>query len=498
MDLDSRQRTQAYILARRQHPAWQLLAARSAPLVLSCLQSLFEFSRDGIVFEDALQALAALLEQHANSDEFGLVGEDCAAAARRELRGWIKRGLVIEREGRLHATDALEAALRFVSGLDGRIMTSTASRLSVVQREIENLEAALNPDPHSRAEHLRRRMAALQAELDAVEAGEVQVPSEAEAVEGIREVYNLATSLRADFRRVEDSWREADRQLRQSIVGERNHRGDIVDKLLDSHDQLLDTPEGRVFLGFYQQLSCTLELEQMRQRLRAIVRHPATARALNRNQQTDLRLLIVRLVVESQAVSRARARSERDVRSFIKTGLAAEHHRVGELINDILQQALELDWSSAALRRQAAPLPPVGISLAGLPLVERLRFRDGVSPERQALELAAQRVDPERIDDDFWDAFDSLDRGVLIRDTLALLEDSGATLGIAELARQLPPTHDLETLALWLSMAREAGVPVHAERETVELTDRDGIAVRFHVPRVELSAAALRDLDWEN
>lgn len=341
-------------------------------------------------------------------------------------------------------------------------------------------------------------MAALQAELDAVEAGEVPVPSEAEAVEGIREVYNLATSLRADFRRVEDSWREADRQLRQSIVGERNHRGDIVDKLLDSHDQLLDTPEGRVFLGFYQQLSCTLELEQMRQRLRAIVRHPATARALNRNQQSELRLLIVRLVVESQAVSRARARSERDVRSFIKTGLAAEHHRVGELINDILQQALELDWSSAALRRRAAPLPPVGISLAGLPLVERLRFRDGESPERQALELAAQRVDPERIDDDFWDAFDSLDRGVLIRDTLALLERRGASMGIAELARHLPPTHDLETLALWLSMAREAGVPVHAERETVELTDRDGIAVRFHVPRVELSAAVLRDLDWEN
>lgn len=498
MDHESRHRTQSYILARRQHPAWLLLAARRAPLVLSCLQGLFEYSRDGIVFEEALQALAAQLEQHANSDEFALAGEDCAAVARRELRDWLKRGLVTEREGRLYATDALEAALRFVVGLDGRIMTSTASRLSVVQREIENLEAALNPDPHSRAEHLRRRMAALQAELDAVEAGEVRVPSEAEAVEGIREVYALATSLRADFRRVEDSWREADRQLRQSIVGERSHRGDIVDKLLDSHDQLLDTPEGRVFLGFYQQLTRSLELAQMRQRLRTIVRHPAAARALDRHQQSELKLLMIRLLAESQAVSRARARSERDVRSFIRTGLAAEHHRVGELINDILQQALELDWGSAALRRRPAPLPPVGISLAGLPLIERLRFRDGESPERQALALAAQRVDPERLDDDFWDAFDSLDRGALIRDTLALLERRGEPLSIAELARQLPPSHDLETLSLWLSMAREADLPVQAERETLELTDRDGVRVRFHVPRVELSAAALRDIDWEN
>src|SRR5438445_437909 len=136
MDLDWKQRTQQYVQARRQHPAWQLLAARSSPLVLSCLQTLFERSHDGIVFEEAQQALAALLEQHANSDEFGVDADDSAAAARKELRAWIRRALVIEREGRLYATDALEEALRFVAGLEGRLMTSTASRLSIVQREI--------------------------------------------------------------------------------------------------------------------------------------------------------------------------------------------------------------------------------------------------------------------------------------------------------------------------------------------------------------------------
>jgi len=49
----------------------------------------------------------------------------------------------VEREGRLHATDSLESALSFVDALDYRIMTSTAPRLSVVQCEIESVEAAL-------------------------------------------------------------------------------------------------------------------------------------------------------------------------------------------------------------------------------------------------------------------------------------------------------------------------------------------------------------------
>ena len=35
-------------------------------------------------------------------------------------------------------------------------MTSTASRLAVVQREIGNLVTALDPHPHSRAEHIER------------------------------------------------------------------------------------------------------------------------------------------------------------------------------------------------------------------------------------------------------------------------------------------------------------------------------------------------------
>jgi hypothetical protein len=84
--------------------------------------------------------------------------EDCVSVARRELREWIKRALVVEREGRLYATDALEEALRFVNALGDRVMTSTASRLSVVQREIENVEAALNPDPRTRTGRLRRQI----------------------------------------------------------------------------------------------------------------------------------------------------------------------------------------------------------------------------------------------------------------------------------------------------------------------------------------------------
>lgn len=506
MDNNSHERTRTYILARQQNPAWQLLAWRRAPLVLGCLRSLFEDSQDGVDFDDAQQALAEILAGHAGLSEFEIDG-DPAVLARKELRTWIRHALVVEREGRLYATDALETALRFVDALDNRMMTSTASRLAVVQREIERLEARLNPDPQSRAEHLRRQIADLQRQLEEAEAGRIEVANAQEATEGIRELYTLATSLRADFRRVEDSWRDADLRLRHAIVNEGYHRGAIVDTLLDGHDTLLETAEGRVFQAFHQQLRQEVELDAMKRRLRVILQHPQARTALTPVQQADLRWLVMRLVKESASVIRTRSRSERDVRSFLRTGLAAEHHRVGQLLNEVFRYAQMLDWSAASVRRQPGCLPPLAVVCGGLPLVERLRFK---SLDQQALrDLDLQRMagDIDQIEDEFWSSLDSLDRESLVRDTVDVIRASDAPLSLNGLAQRLPPTHDLETLALWLGMAREAGCAVGAEREVLDIAISNAAiqndapdherALRFQVPVVSLDPAAFAHFEWE-
>jgi len=491
-------RTREYIIARQQHPAWLLLASNTGPAVLSCLQALFTEYRDGIDFETALLELADVLRAQYEAGEFECKNTDCAVEAKKELRGWIKKKLIIERDGKILATDALESAMRFVDSLDNRIMTSTASRLSVVQREIENLETNLNPDPKIRAAYLARKIKALEQDLAAAKAGNVPIFNEDEAIESIREVYNLAISLRTDFRRVEDSFRQADLQLRQSIISEQNHRGEIVDKLLDSHDNLLATDEGKVFHTFQQQLSRTVELDNMKNRLRNIVGHSRAKDALRNDQLKELRWLAMRLVEESESVIRARARSERDVKSFLKSGLAAEHHRVGELLNEIFQQALDVNWSSQAVRRSDSPLLPVAIANSNLPLVERLRFKSLDEDVAHQLDFSEQAANLENMDGEFWDAFGELDRIRLINDTKAFLQSQQRTMGIAEIAQHISPVHDLESIILWLTMVMEGGVPIHSETEFVDIRNKeDTDTMRFTVPVVELTAEAVKDVEVE-
>jgi hypothetical protein len=489
----NQQRTQKYLHARQQHPAWLLLASRRAPLMLSCLEALFEHQRDGVPFDSAVQSLADMLAAHANDPDFEINTDDVATQARHELREWIRRLLVTEREGRVFETDALKTAMRFVAQLDHRMMTSTASRLAVVQREIDNLAAALNPDPQTRTVHLERRMAELQQQLDDVRAGRIPTLTEEQATEGIREVYALATSLRADFRRVEDSWREADRALRQAIISAHYHRGAVMDQLLDGHASLLNTQEGRVFEGFQQQLNQQSELADMRLRIRAILKHPSATRALDDVQHSTLSLLVQQLIKEAQVVQAVRARSEREVSQFMKTGQAAENQRVGQLLNDILQQALDVDWQRQAMRRLDAPLPPLGVALAGLPLIERLRVKSLEGGGETELLLTTQYADLDQVEDEFWQAFEGLDREALLAQTLQALERSGQPMTLAALAQALPPgAHDLETLTLWLALARESGAVFDdGQQEQITTRNQEG-EWGFAVPRVALEAGAIR------
>lgn len=492
----NRELCQQLISLRRNHSSWRLLASRNAPLTLSCLKSLFDHGQPSVTLEDATEKLAEAFALYVNDTEFDLGTDDnLASSARKELRHWLKQGLIVERDGQLMSTDALQRAFAFIDTLQDHTMTSTASRLATVQRAIENIAASVSHSQSDREALLKAKISLLEAELKNVQQGDFEVLDGPRAVEAIREVYQLASSLHTDFRRVEDSYRAADLALRKRIIGEKHHRGEVVDDLLEGHEALVNTVEGQVFESFHQQLVDTVELNQMKQRLRVILDNKHTEAALNRKQTTDMRQLVPRLVGESEKVIQARARSERDVRSFLQSGLADEQIRVGALLQEIFQTALDVDWQSQKVRRAPAPLPVVGVVVNNLPLHERFLVKETGEQHSDIPDFNAHSTELDQMDEEFWQAYRALDREQLFNTTLAELKRHGKTVTLKDLAAALPPSHDLETLVYWLAMAREAGVAIGDEAEAIDLfSDEDGW-IRFHVPQVQLSFTEVADLE---
>jgi hypothetical protein len=253
-----------------------------------------------------------------------------------------------------------------------------------------------------------------------------------------------------------------------------------------------------VFESFHQQLVKPIELEEMKTRLRSILANQNSDKALGRRQKTDLHQLVSRLVQDSERVIQARSRSERDVRSFLKSGLADEQLRVGALLQDVFQAALEVDWQSQSVRRTPSPLPPIAVATPNLPLVERLLVKQADQSDAGELDLTVAEADPAAMDAEFREAFHALDRARLFESTLAQLRAAGKPLTIGELAAALPPTHDLETLSYWLAMARQAGIALGDLEETIDLFEDATGWTRFHVPKVELAHGSISDLESGN
>lgn len=79
--------------------------------------------------------------------DFDINPEATSQLAGKELREWLKKGLIIERSQRIYATDALNHAMSFVDSLDDRIMTTTASLHKPVRQTKQQLSGFLQKAP---------------------------------------------------------------------------------------------------------------------------------------------------------------------------------------------------------------------------------------------------------------------------------------------------------------------------------------------------------------
>ena len=120
---------------------------------------------------------------------------------------------------------------------------------------------------------------------------------------------------------------------------------------------------------------------------------------------------------------------------------------------------------------------------------------DAAAARRPSITIAERGSQLGEMGEDFWQAFQALDRAKLFEDTLATLRESGRPLTLGELSRALPPTHDLETLAYWLGMAREAGIVLGDEVEHIDLDDEEEGGFRFAVPATHLDFQTSQTLD---
>jgi hypothetical protein len=150
---------------RRSHPAWRLLAADSAPLVVGFLHRCFIEPNVRVVPE---QDLAARLDDYLYHLRETL-GEDAYPRAAMDYlrdwaddgRGWLRRFYPADSdEARFDLTPGAEQAIQWLAGLEQRQFVGAESRLKLVFELLQQIERGSETDPEARIAELRRHTTA--------------------------------------------------------------------------------------------------------------------------------------------------------------------------------------------------------------------------------------------------------------------------------------------------------------------------------------------------
>jgi hypothetical protein len=220
-----------------EHATWKLLRADNAPIILAFIADLFAEENE-VPFAWARIALDAELER---GRELGYWQSESGAGI--YLNQWIRAGWLREMDDMLSKTDASEIALRFCRTLDEPTAGTSASHLRIVQEAVRDFAVAVNPDLDERVAQLEQRQQEIQRSIDDLRAGVSVELSETEQRERIREIYQLASVLTGDFRRVEDDIRRIDKDLRIQIIEGDSTRGDVLLELMEKEILLANTDE---------------------------------------------------------------------------------------------------------------------------------------------------------------------------------------------------------------------------------------------------------------
>ncbi len=472
---------------RANSPAWRLVRADSAPLVLSFLYRVF--------VADNVRSIAATELASRLDDELYALNERSPRSFPKSARaylddwaspesGWLRKYYI---EGTdepwFDATPAAEKALQWVRGLGERDFVGTESRLNTIFDLLRQIVFGTETDPQARIAELRRQRQQIDDEITRIESGDLTMLDSS----GVRDRYQqfsaTARELLADFREVEENFRKLDRQLREKIAGWHGGKGELLDDVLGSRESIAGSDQGRSFQGFYDFLLSQARQEELSDLLARVHQVADTA-------ERDPRLQKVHydwLDAAERTQATVRQLSEQ-LRRFLDDQVWFENRRVIDLLRGIEASALKLrdarDQKAAALTMEIdAPAPEIRLPMER-PLYTPVRKpridSSGIRPAGEDDE-----TDPTVLFEQVY-----VDPGPLRQAVRAQLRRA-PQVGLAHLVRIAPLTHGVAELVTYLSLRDDAFTVVYDETRTeqVSWTDPEGRGRTATLPRVTFTRA---------
>jgi hypothetical protein len=466
---------------RENSPAWRLLRADNAPLVLSFLHQVF-------VADNVRSISAAELASRLDDELYAINQREGERGGKRFPKpakaylddwaapeaGWLRKYYPEDTdEPHYDATAAVEKAVQWIGTLREREFVGTESRLNVIFELLRQIVFGTETDPDQRLLELRRQRQEIDEQIARVRAGDLPMLDQTGVRDRYQQFAGTARELLADFREVEENFRKLDRQLREKIAAWHGGKGELLDGVLSSRESIAGSDQGRSFHAFYGFLLSQERQEELSELLDRV-------HALAGIAERDARLRLVHydwLDAAERTQATVRQLSEQ-LRRFLDDQVWFENRRVIDILRQVETRALQV--------REVRNVP-VTMEVDGPSPALRLPFeRPLYSPITKAcivsdnVEDADEETDPAALFEQVYVDPEPLRGG--IRQALR----GQSQVGLAELVARHPLQQGVAELVTYLALRDEAFAIVYddAHQDQITWSDADGRQRAATLPRV--------------
>jgi flagellar motility protein MotE (MotC chaperone) len=458
-------------------PAWRLLSADNAPLVLSFLHKVFVEDNVRTIgaselisrLDDELYALHQSAPKKFSKPAKAYL-DDWAAPEAGWLRKYYPDGTD---EPHYDATPAVEKALQWVDSLRERSFVGTESRLNTVFELLRQIVFGTETDPDERIKELEKQRAAIDEQIRRVHAGELDLLDESAVRDRYQQFSATARELLADFREVEENFRKLDRRLREKIAGWEGGKGELLDDVLGSRESIAGSDQGKSFQAFYGFLLSQQRQEELSELLARVYELATIA-------DRDSRLKHIHydwLDAAERTQGTVRQLSEQ-LRRFLDDQVWFENRRVIEILRGIEAKALKVREIRALPVTTELDAPHPSITL---PMERPLYVRaEKARLDSDNVQNATEQADASALFEQVY-----VDPGPLRAEIHRALRRQ-PTVGLTAIVEQSPLRQGLAELVTYLSLKDDTFAVVFDEdaKERISWSDEAGTERTATLPRV--------------
>lgn len=254
---------------RRNNAAWRLLTADQAAFIAAFFYREFIAGKcRGIEAQELLEHLDMFLydaQRQTAGEAFGRAPQDYLEIWSDTEHGWLRK-YEYHDDWYYDLTAPAQKAVEWLVSLHKQDFVGTESRLRTVFNLLHEIARETDTDVEHRKAYLQEQQKKIAAELAEIEASGIVKPQldDVQVKERFLQAEDTAQAILADFREVEENFRELTRKVQDDVVKWTRGKGELLEKIFNESDIIRKSEQGRSFMAFWRYLMLSQQQEDFR------------------------------------------------------------------------------------------------------------------------------------------------------------------------------------------------------------------------------------------